>query len=205
MSIHPMVVDIYHGDTVTDLKATHAFGIRGVIHKATEGLHVTDQLYGARRKLAADAGMLWGGYHFMRPGDVQTQVDHFLSAAKPDDHTLVALDHEDQKVPLIDAMRFMQAIERTLKRKPVLYSGFLIKEQLGNRIDSYMATHRLWLSHYSANPKWPRAWAKPWLIQFTGDGVGPEPHNVPGISCGKGIDINSYDGTPEQLAAEWAS
>jgi hypothetical protein len=31
-----------------------------------------------------------------------------------------------------------------LSRKAVLYSGFLIKEQLGNRIDSYLAAHRLW-------------------------------------------------------------
>ena len=47
-------------------------------------------------------------------------------------------------------------------------------------------------------------WAKPDLWQFTGDGIGPQPHALPGIAT-RGIDINSYTGTREQLALDWAS
>lgn len=35
--INPKVIDLYHGDVVTSFEAAHAAGIRGVIHKATEG------------------------------------------------------------------------------------------------------------------------------------------------------------------------
>ena len=38
------------------------------------------------------------------------------------------------------------------------------------------------------------------------DGIGPGPHKVPGIPGANGqLDLNSYNGTPEQLATEWAS
>jgi GH25 family lysozyme M1 (1,4-beta-N-acetylmuramidase) len=205
--IKPMVVDIYHGDDVSDFCAARAFGIRGIIHKATEGLTITDTFYAERRRAALAAGLLWGAYHFFRPGDVERQVEHFLAMAAPDDKTLVCLDHEDARVPLIDAIRFLQAIERRLHRKAVLYSGFLIKEQLTGRADAFLAGHRLWLCHYGATPRWPRAWPRYWLWQYTGDGDGPAPHHVPGITVpeGRGIDINHYDGTPDQLAAEWAA
>ena len=79
---------------------------------------------------------------------------------------------------------------------------FLIKEQLGNRIDSYLAAHRLWLAQYGPRPVTPRNWPTAWLWQFTGDGVGPKPHSIPGI-IDSGIDINHFDGDAVKLAAEW--
>ena len=35
--MQPLVIDIYHGDPVQDFAKTKAFGILGVIHKATQG------------------------------------------------------------------------------------------------------------------------------------------------------------------------
>jgi hypothetical protein len=49
----------------------------------------------------------------------------------------------------------------------------------------------------------PRNWPSAWLWQFTGDGVGPKPHSVPGI-VDTGIDINHFDGDPVKLATEWS-
>jgi hypothetical protein len=43
------------------------------------------------------------------------------------------------------------------------------------------------------------------MIQFTDDGVGPGPHQVPGIVIEGGIDPNHYGGSAEQLKAEWAN
>ena len=94
-------------------------------------------------------------------------------------------------------------MEDAVGRKPVLYSGFLIKQQLGNSIDGYLAAHRLWLAQYGPRPVTPRNWPSAWLWQFTGDGVGPKPHSIPGI-VGSGIDINSYEGDAVKLAAEWS-
>jgi GH25 family lysozyme M1 (1,4-beta-N-acetylmuramidase) len=111
----PLVIDIYSGDQVQDFARTKAFGILGVIHKATEGATFTDKLYAARRKAwladgkvalappggAAGAGAAeevaprWGAYHFFHGGDPVAEADHFLAVAEPDADTLLALDWED--------------------------------------------------------------------------------------------------------------
>jgi GH25 family lysozyme M1 (1,4-beta-N-acetylmuramidase) len=205
MNINPKVIDIYHGDSVLSFDQAHTFGIRGVIHKATEGATNTDHLYLNRRSAAIRAGMLWGAYHFLRPGNMVDQAKRFVDTAKPDATELMALDHEDGGVALQEARVFMEQVESEIGRQVVVYSGFLIKEQIPSAPDfdvAFFAARRLWLSHYSAIPKWPKIWVKPWLWQFTGDGAGPQPHAVPGIQ--DKMDVNSYDGTDEQLAAEWA-
>src|SRR5258707_1948930 len=104
MIINPMVVDLYHGDTVSSFEAARQFGIRGVIHKATEGLTDTDHAYAGRRVGAPDAGLLLGAYHFLRPGNPVAQADHFVGIAEPDPPTLTVLDHESEKMPLIAAL-----------------------------------------------------------------------------------------------------
>jgi hypothetical protein len=38
LNIIPKVIDIFHGDKVTDFSKARAFGIRGVIHKATKAV-----------------------------------------------------------------------------------------------------------------------------------------------------------------------
>jgi lysozyme len=205
MNINPMVVDLYHGDTVESFPAAKQFGIRGVIHKATEGLAYVDSAYAGRRAKAVEAALLWGAYHFMRPGDPMAQADHFVDTAEPLPDTLVALDHEDPKVPLADAVKFMRTVESRVGRKVVLYSGFLIKAQLASaRIAEriFLGDRRLWLAHYNAKPTWPYWWESPWLWQFTGDGVGPPPHSVPGLQ--DKLDVNSFAGTADELAAQWA-
>src|SRR5215469_689695 len=134
---------------------------------------------------------------------IRAQVEFFLKIAAPDNTTLLALDHEDERVILIDAKEFLLRVEDAVGRKPVLYSGSLIKQQLGSRIDGYLAAHRLWLAQYGPRPVTPRNWPSAWLWQFTGDGVGPRPHSVPGIVDAR-IDINHFDGDAVKLAAEWS-
>ncbi len=208
MEFNPVIVDISHFDDVQDWNAVKAFGILGVINKATEGLGMIDKTLPIRRKPAADHGLLYGAYHFLRPGDPNAQADHFLETVNSVDHPeelLLALDHEDPKVPLADAKQFLARIQQQAGRRAVLYSGFLIKQQLGSGNDAFLAQHRLWLSHFSSNPVCPRNWAQPWIIQFTGDGVGPGPHQVPGIVIAGGIDLNHYGGSSAQLQAEWVN
>jgi hypothetical protein len=47
----------------------------------------------------------------------------------------------------------------------------------------------------------PHPWSAPTLVQYTGDGVGPPPHTVPGLE--RGADLNVFGGTRDQLAAVW--
>jgi lysozyme len=208
MDFNPVIVDLSHFDDVQDWDAVKRFGILGVINKATEGRGMADKTYSIRRQPARDHDILYGGYHFMRPGDPIVQADHFLDVALDVDHpdeVLLALDHEDRGVPLKDAKKWLQRVLDKTGRRAIFYSGFLIKEQLGDSRDTLLAQHRLWLSHFSSRPKCPKNWAAPWIIQFTGDGVGPEPHKVPGIKIPGGIDLNHYGDTPENLKAEWVN
>lgn len=208
MKINLKVIDIYHDDAVSDLAKTYASGIRGIIHKASEGLSIIDRAYPLRRKKTEEAGLLCGAYHFIRPGEPERQADAFFDYALPDDQTLLALDHEDRAVPLSDAVKFMKAIEGRAKRKPVIYSGFLLKEQIGAASEedkAYLASCRLWLAQYvhvGTQPTWPQIWKAPWLWQYS-DGVhGQAAQRIPGID--NPADLNSFAGTDEELAQEWA-
>jgi hypothetical protein len=206
MAINPKVIDIYHGDGVAadGFAQARAFGILGVIHKASEGSATSDETYARRRTMAKGAGLLWGAYHFIRPVDTSKQVDLFLRTSQPDQDTLLALDYEVDSVGLDQARDFIEQVESRVGRSVVLYSGNTIKEKLGNRIDPWWGAHRLWLCQYGSNPRLPLSWTKAWLWQFTGDGQGPPPHQVPGIQGDGGIDISHWDGTDAELRAQWA-
>jgi GH25 family lysozyme M1 (1,4-beta-N-acetylmuramidase) len=206
MAINPKVIDIYHGDGVAPdgFVQARAFGILGVIHKASEGSATSDATYARRRTMAKDAGLLWGAYHFIRPIDTSKQVDLFLRTSQPDQDTLLALDYEVDSVGLDQARDFIEQVESRVGRSVVLYSGNTIKEKLGNRIDPWWGAHRLWLAQYGSNPRVPPSWAKAWLWQYTGDGQGLPPHQVPGIQGDGGIDISHWDGMDDELRAQWA-
>jgi GH25 family lysozyme M1 (1,4-beta-N-acetylmuramidase) len=204
------VVDIYHGDRVSSFKKAADFGILGIIHKATTGATGRDERYPDRRKPASNAGLLWGAYHWGTKANVAKQVRNFIGYAGPNINTLVALDFErtgDNTMTLDQAREFLSRIEEELGRKAVIYGGELLKSRLGNKKDAFFGSHRLWLAQYGSTPKVQRSWDKYWLWQYTDGTAGPDPRTVPGIpGNAKGnLDCNSYDGTPEHLAAEWAS
>ena len=207
------VVDMYHGDVVDDFQKVFAAGTKGIIHKATQGAGNTDVFYANRRKAATDAGLLWAAYHFNTGEPVPTQVQHFLDAAQPDENTAMMLDFEDNKLSQMSidqALDFMTRLAVHVKR-PVIYSGNRIKDKLPSDpgIRAEFGKYRLWGCEYG--PKWvnvdanhrPLPWpAGPWLWQFTGDGIGPQPHTVDGITT-HGIDINQYNGDPAVLGEDW--
>lgn len=211
MKINPKVIDISHHNDVeyvdrkyTGFKKIRGAGYLGVINKASQGIKMVDPSYSIRRRPALEAGLFWGAYHYFNADDPKQQADHFLKAATPDDNTVMALDFEQPGTTLDQASVFMEFVKEKTGRYPWLYSGFLLKQQLSaNRVDPYWFHINLWLAHYSEKPTWPRTWEKPTLWQFTGDGVGPAPHEVPGVKIPGGCDINSFDGTDDDLAAIW--
>ena len=184
----------------------------GVIHKSSQGSTLADNAYARRRKDAVQAGLLWGAYHFNTGGDIGNQVNWFFQCAQPDANTLMVLDFEDnprRNMTIQQAVAFLHAVEQKLGRKAAIYSGNRLKESVGalGPLDrAYLTSHRLWLCQYGPRAKLPKGWDKYWLWQYTGDGIGQQPHYVPGITVpgGRGIDLNIYNGTKEQLTAEWA-
>ena len=224
MHINPKVVDIYHlnannaqGGDGADFHACYAAGFRGIIHKASQGAHLPDRLYAERKAKARAAGLLWGAYHFNSGADVAAQAKYFLERAQPDAATEMCLDWEDNPrraggmMNLAQAKEFLDRVDQSIGRTASLYSGNVVKEWAPHMSDAdreFFAKHKLWLCQYAGAPaltdynRLPLPWETAWLWQYTGDGVGPLPHNVSGI--GRNMDINHYAGGDEELAAQWA-
>jgi GH25 family lysozyme M1 (1,4-beta-N-acetylmuramidase) len=195
MTLQRMVLDLSHHNTVTDWNAiVYKGAITGIIHKATEGSSYVDNTYAQRCKDARKAGLLWGAYHFLRPGDMEKQAEHFLNVVGDDGETLLAIDHEDPGVPLADLQSILEIITDRTGQRPVIYSGHVLKEQMGAAA-SPLSKHRLWLAQYSKNPVWPPAWQRPWLWQYseTGSCAG----------CSGKVDENCFDRSEAELDAEW--
>jgi len=194
----PNVIDIYHGNVIHDFAAIKAAGILGVIHKATQGAGYADPLYASRRKLATDAGLLWGAYSFNTGEDVKAQVGQFISHADPEDQTLICLDFEDNphsQMSLSQARQWLELMDEELGRKAVIYSGNRIKDLLGNTVDSFFGSHRLWLAQYGPVARVQPSWNKQWLWQYSENG------RLPGTDGA--LDFNIYAGS--DLPTEWAS
>ncbi|MCX8477728.1 MAG: glycoside hydrolase family 25 protein [Sphingomonas sp.] len=201
----PVVIDIYHGNAVDSFAQARAAGVRGIIHKATTGQTGKDKAYTDRRRDAEAAGLLWGAYHWGTSAPVAAQVDNFLMKAQPGENTLVALDYElDAKFQMSfdQAREFLERIHEKLGRRAVLYSGHLIKEKLGNSVDPFFGAHRLWLAEYNPTAKVQKSWPSYWLWQYA-----EKASTVPGIpgNVAGSIDYNHFNGSEDQLRAEWAS
>ena len=197
----PNVIDIYHGNTVNDFAALKAAGILGVIHKCTQGANIVDPAYAARRKLATDAGLLWGAYTFNTGDPIVSQVNEFMSHAEPDDKTLMCLDFEDNpssQMSLAQCRQFLQSCDLQLGRKVVLYSGNRIKDLLGSQVDMIIGTRRLWLAQYGPVPVVQASWRGDgqWLWQYSETG------RLPGTDGA--IDLDFFAGTPDELSAQWS-
>jgi lysozyme len=184
----PSVIALSHWQgPAVDFRRIAESGIIGVVHKITEGSGVYDAQYGTNRSNATAAGLAWGAYHFLRPGDMDDQADFFLKYAKPDHSTVLVADHEDAGVSLDDLKRFLAALRERTGVDAVIWSGAVIKQQLGDRHDAELARHRLWLSYHTTGaPIWPTAtWPRYWLWQFSDEGI------VPGVDDCK-VELSAF-------------
>src|SRR5262245_27021409 len=202
------VLDLSHHNAIASWADIKAAGIAGVIHKATEGTTYTDPQYLRRAAPAMRAGLQWGAYHFAHAGNVQAQVDHFLSVVGVDSETLYALDWEDpptgSRMQLEQARQFLQLnAQRIGPDRCVIYSANCAKEDLGNQQNTFFGAHRLWLAQYSNTPTIQQSWPTWWLWQYSDGKSGPQPHGCPGVT-GE-VDTNSWPGTDTELITQWSS
>ena len=204
MSIN-VVVDISHHNGNVDLAKAQAAGIVGVIHKATQGTSMVDNMYDQNRQKADAASLLWGAYHFGTQADGVAQADFFLSKVNADGKTLLVLDYEpngNSTMTLGQAKAFVARINEVTGRFPGLYSGSLIKQQLGGKpADPVLSQCFLWIAQYGPAPSnIPATWPAWTMWQYTDGNVGPQPHSVAGIG---NCDRDQFNGTIEQLQQLW--
>lgn len=193
-----LVVDLSHHNTIPkDLKEAKAFGVAGIIHKCTESTGYVDDKCKARWSLATNAGLLWGTYHFLRPGKIEDQVSHYLKNAAPvsDENSLLCCDYEDEKIPLHDVAKFMRMIDEETGMSPVLYSGHVLREKCQKEDPEDLVNYRLWMAQYGPEVDLPVGWDMYWLWQYTDQG------EVPGIN--PPTDLNRYEGELADLTSEW--
>lgn len=200
------VVDLSHHNGNVDFTAARADGIAAVFHKASQGTGYVDPAYASNRAKAEAAGILWGAYHFGTGDDPAAQAAHFLAAIGDPHGVLLVLDFEPDtqgtSMSLAQARAFVQQIEAKTGKWPGLYSGSLIKQELGGASDPVLANCWLWLSEYGPTAKVPPCWRSWTFWQYTDGNIGPGPHAVAGIGA---CDRDQFNGTIEELSAFWAA
>lgn len=218
LNVVPKFLDLSHYDDLQDIQKVKAAGILGIVNKATEGPGNIDPTFAGRRKTVVDAGLKYGSYHFVRPGDMAQQVAHHLTVIGDVTDLLVMLDWEVTTVSVDAARQWVGHVHDKIGRWPVIYSySAMLIQMLGvKKPDPVLANCRLWIAAYNNHPTWPtQIWGHPWAWQFTGDGNGNGPHQIPGISLlgSRGIDVDAYEGgdahasdhTDQELLEDWAS
>lgn len=196
----PVIADTSHYDVIqTDGfgKLARA-GYKGLINKATQGSGIVDITYGSRRTGSVDDGLYYGGYHFGDDSDPVVQCDHFLGTLKADASILIALDWEDNKnhtMSCAQARAFLDRLMEKTGRKPseiYIYGSYaFLNDIIKTAADlAYFGQFNLWLACYSARTRIPKAWRSYKILQYTGDGQGPSPHDAPGITIAGGVDNN---------------
>lgn len=195
MADHVICVDLSHYQRGFNFEDFKSGGGLGVILKASEGGY-RDPDYSTFRHEALDAELVVASYHFLRPGDMEAQAQFFLNVVKPRPSERVIADHEIAGVSLDGLVTFLQAIQNSRPDLQLsVYSGFLIKQQLGSTRNDYLAGNTsLWIAEFTTarKPSWPTATWPTWsLWQFTDAGT------VPGFS--KTLDCNRFNGSDENF------
>jgi len=203
MSQHRLTaVDLSHFNAVRDLAQTRAAGVIGVIHKATEGAGYTDPAFAVLRTLCASHGLLWASYHFLRRGDAEAQMRHYLAVAKPAKGERICLDYEHADCTLDDLKAAVGYLRSRAPSNPVtIYGGSLLEEHVGGNAIDWLAETSLWTAEYTTRsaPRWPSAtWPRWDLWQYSDGQSGGEPKSAPGIDR---CDCNTFNGTDDECRA----
>jgi lysozyme len=219
----PYVADMNHdniiawpyprGSEIAGMQALKDAGIVGIIHKARQGVGFADPKFKLRRDNAEHVGLFVGSYDFATGDDVVTNVDSYLSYVGVDDALSYWLDFEDNKhseMSLEQALEFLDRVSQKIGRACGLYTGNRFKDTAvawsPDKLQQF-GKYPLWLAEYGSQPRLvdanhrPLPWKEAFLWQYTGDGVGPQPHRVNGVE--NGADLSTCNGTADQLRALW--
>ncbi|HVI83312.1 MAG TPA: glycoside hydrolase family 25 protein [Chthoniobacterales bacterium] len=227
------VVNMSHYDLVhADFVAMKSEGVLGVIHEATFPRFQQDWRYFERQSQAAQAGLLWGAYHFGDGTNPIQQADHFLSVVtstrwplrvaddseKKRNGVLLVLDFEKNghypggTMTVSQAVAFVQRIKERTGKYPGIYGS---ENRLRQMLYGSGATESertilsncwLWIANYHAQPRYTSPWSGWALWQYTGDGkCGLRPRNAFPTSVGnlRRAERNIFNGNNVALQAFW--
>jgi GH25 family lysozyme M1 (1,4-beta-N-acetylmuramidase) len=190
----PTVLDISHYQSEPDWQTLIGAGIIGVILKATEGTTYVDDTYHRRSIDAADSGLLVSSYHFLKHGDVDRQMKHYLMTVEPEYGERVCIDYEDPACTLDD---LEAAVEWIVGEIPTLQvtvygSAKLTADARSAKAGTILEETSLWIARYSSSqPDIASNVWKTWTLwQYTDSG------RVAGWGP---VDCNRFNGSDENL------
>jgi lysozyme len=194
MSEIPVCIDISHHQGYPDFDDVKRSGVLGVVHKATEGSSFIDDARAENLRNATAAGLATSTYFWLKPGDGRAQAEFYLSIIDPVHGERVVIDYEEDGCSLTtlkDAVQALLDFRRELQ--VTIYSGHLLKEQLGDDPDDFLAKHTdLWLAQYTSdesNISWSSATYPQWkLWQYSETG------EIPGIDDSY-VDLDNFNGS----------
>lgn len=199
MSDIPVCIDISHHQGYPDFEEVARAGVRGIIHKVSEGTSFIDSARAENCSNAKQAGLAVSTYHWLSPGsDPAAQMEFYLSLLDPVPGERVVIDYEQDGCTVSMLHAAVAALLDYGKDLQItVYSGHLLKEQLDD-CDDYLAEHTdLWLAQYtSGTPSWPEDTYPQWsLWQYSESGT------IPGIDDVY-VDLNNFNGD-EEAFLQW--
>jgi GH25 family lysozyme M1 (1,4-beta-N-acetylmuramidase) len=175
-----------------------------VIFKATEGMFA-DPEFERNRRGAADRGLLWLPYIFIRPDDGDAAMQLAISVIG-NNRVPVALDWERAGVSSATVERWIDAVAADARGLPMMYYGLWPPD----RVTPKIARCVRWYPQYPGNPDAPPRlppwdgvstdvdWSKVWLIwqwsdagQVPGTAIGPDDLNR--LACPVEVFRNWYE------------
>lgn len=197
-------MDLSHWDPPVNWMIAKAASISFCFVKATEGTGVVDRMFNELWAAAKMNGIIRGAYHFFHPSqDPEAQATNFVKAVGqldagdlPPVIDWEASDNEPSRVDLGRGQVFLQAIEKALGKKPIVYGSPYFLQALAASKD--MAQYPLWVAEYGVTaPKVPPPWTDWDFWQYS------ESELLPGVGKpGQGrCDANYFNGTVDELKA----
>lgn len=204
MSDVPKIIDISHWQGFPDFTKVRAQGVLACIMKATEGVSYKDPNCAQNTINAQKNGIACATYHWLKPrkfASATAQMKFYLETIDPVPGERVIIDYEEAGCTLTDLIEAVTQLKKDPRQLQItVYSGNLLKEQLGANLNAFLAQNTdLWLAQYTnIAPTWPKGTYPQWTLwQYSESG------HLDGIQ-GSAVDFNRFAGTDEQLLA-WLS
>lgn len=201
MTDTPVCIDISHWQGSPDFAKVKAAGVIACIMKASEGTDYVDPSWKKNFVAATAAGIACATYHWLKHGNAAAQIAFYLKNIDAVPGERVIIDYEEPGVTIADLHEAVQALLADPRKLQVtVYSGNVLKEQLGYTRDALLAENTdLWLAQYTTGtPSWPHGTYAHWALwQYSESG------RVDGIT-GSTVDLNRFDGSNENLL-KWIS
>jgi lysozyme len=201
-------IDVSHYQGAVDWGKVKSAGMAFAFAKATEGTSVSDSMFAVNWPGIKNAGLVRGAYHFFHASkDATDQANYFLDAVQsaggflPGDLPPV-IDFENSSLdglsnPAVQSgvSAWLQAVASKTGVTPMIYTAHSVGNQyLAGQFGSYP----LWIANYGVvSPSLPQGWTNWQFWQYSQSG------SVSGIAGN--VDMDYFNGTPDQLAASFNS